>query len=746
MVHTLQEITKCAIQNSEYDVVCMAEFAAHGQAIEMTIYADHNKETTMGEPSRYDKAGPQGQTTVEDIANRIIIDVGMAKDETAWVIEQIECISEHYKEAEKQLQDDPSIFNGTKIPDPYVMTKEGVKMARVNKDGEVELKMLTSTPLSITGVGVNVDNEDHWVKVYLETALGQVYSGWRKYGDLMCKSGALELMNKGLTSTEATSKDINAYLLALYINNAQELPRQIMASTYGWKCNHTQFIIGNLAVSQDRTDLCILDEKDGEGNVGASSGDLSEWIRGVGAVINNDLARFKCYAMCAAPIIELIGNHSFLVEHVGTSGSGKTTTALIARSMFTNPKLLDPTSTSRGIEKVGAKYGSIGLIFDETRAVNDFQKAVYNMINVNSRATSDKEQNLRESKRANTVIMTTSESSLLHDNAYEGIQARVLTLTDALPSMPEEVPRAEKAVKANYGLIGPLFIQKVMKYKNKLMPMYNRYLEMIPDSDATQAGRRKAHFGLMALAGQILEEVFGDIEMEHPELKGIVHEKDAAKICEKYFKETVQENAFEPQDIQALRLCYDQVTINPRAFYHETCTDKGTTLAVLTGTQGDVMGWVSDDRIDYHKAALAKFLNDEGQVNLKQLGKIWASKGLLNINMKEQRTFIRVLKKGHTDTSNRETVVSFDRASVEAILGGNNTDVRTVEEMSTQELYGKLKGDAQKFCDEEMAYDLHMDDVMLIATDVWNHNSKSYESIGIALEDVVEAIGEMRIV
>jgi uncharacterized protein (DUF927 family) len=521
-----------------------------------------------------------------------------------------------------------------------------------------------------------------------------------------------------------------------------------MASSYGWKCDFSQFIVGDVAISEDGVYPCIIDDADGNELTQTSTGTIEDWIKGVAPVLNADLTRFKCYAMCTAPILEILGNHAVVVEHVGSSGTGKTTTAKVSRSMFTSPVLMDPASTPRGIEKAGEKYGPIGLIFDETRSVGDFQKTIYNMVNVNSRTTSDKDQRLRESKRTTTVIMTTSESSLLHDGAYEGIQARVLTLTDSLPHMPVDVPIAEKAIIDNYGLIGPLYIQKVMKYKTKLREWYDRYLDMIPDSDVAQAGRRKAHFGAMALAGQILEEVLGDIESDYPELKGLVVEKNASDICAKYFKETVQENAFESQEMQALRLCYDQPTINPLAFYTEDCTDKGTTTYLKTGINRNVMGWVSEHRLDFHKAALTTFLIDEGQVSLKQLAKLWAKMGVLNTQTHagKERTSSGVLKRGNGENNERVYVISFDRAAVEAVLNQDGTHIKGRDEMGGEVLSGILKADIQKFCDSVMSYDVYLDEVMEISQDVFNYKADHYEKRGIALEDIVEALGEMRLI
>jgi hypothetical protein len=313
--------------------------------------------------------------------------------------------------------------------------------------------------------------------------------------------------------------------------------------------------------------------------------------------------------------------------------------------------------------------------------------------------------------------------------------------------MPVDVPIAEKAIKENYGLIGPLFIQKVMKYRGKLHGWYDRYLEMIPDSDVSQAGRRKAHFGVMALAGQILEEVLGDIEQGHPELKGLIAEKTASDVCAKYFIETVQENAFESQEMQALRLCYDQPTINPRAFYREECSVKGTTTLLLTGIDRNVMGWVSEERIDFHKAALQKFLVEEGQIALKQLLKLWGNMGVLNLQEQsgEMRTTFRALKQGNGDNNERVSVISLNRRAVEDILTKDGTHVKGRDEMSSDELRGVLLADVQKFCDTEMNYDVYVDDVMTIAMDVFRWKCNDYESKGIFLEDIIEALSSMRL-
>jgi len=286
-----------------------------------------------------------------------------------------------------------------------------------------------------------------------------------------------------------------------------------------------------------------------------------------------------------------------------------------------------------------------------------------------------------------------------------------------------------------------------MKYRTKLHGWYDRYLEMIPDSDVSQAGRRKAHFGVMALAGQILEEVLGDIETEHSELKGLIVEKTASDVCAKYFIETVQENAFESQEIQALRLCYDQPTINPRAFYREECSVKGTTTLLLTGIDRNVMGWVSEERIDFHKAALAKFLVDEGQIALKQLLKLWNSMGILNVQNQsgKSRTTFNALKQGNGDKNERVAVISFDRRVVEDILSRNEGYVKGRDEMSPDELRVALLADVQKFCDTEMSYDVYVDEVMEIAMDVFRWKCNDYESRGIFLEDIIEALNSMRL-
>lgn len=741
MVFALHGITKSEIQNNTGDSVGFVEFVERGRAVDMTIYNDYQKETVIGATTPYQKSSLDDSETITTMVGQIVKECGMVTDDAAFVQDQISFVTGYYEDP----ADDPSIYKGCKIPSPYLMTADGVMVHKPTKEDSDNHESLTPTPLSISAMGKNVDNGDQWYEVLLQTLEGGEYTGWKKQGELLSKPGITDLMNKGLASTESNIKDINSYLLALMANNAQDLPRQIMASNYGWKNNYSQFIIGDLAISAGRTDVCLMDERDDEHHSETTKGDLAKWVQGAGPVLNQDLARMKCYVMAAAPIIEIIGNHSFLVEHVGTSGSGKTTTAIIARSMFTNPKLLDPTSTSRGIEKVGAKYGSIGLIFDETRAVNDFQKAVYNMINVNSRATSDKEQNLRESQRANTVIMTTSESSLLHDNAYEGIQARVLTITDKLPNMPVEVPAAEKAVKLNYGHIGPLYIRKIMERMPVLMGRYNKFLNAIPDSDVTQAGRRKAHFALVAVAGNLLEDVFKEIGENNPELEGIIESRKASVICTKYFQEAVHENAFESQEIQALRLCYDDATINPRAYYVETCTETGATIEVKSGCERNVMGWVSARRLDFHKGALAQFLEDNDQVNLKQLGKLWKASGLLHSGSDNGRVTSYLWKGTGPGDNSRVATISFDRRAVEDILGITDASGGSIGDNVSESTRMALQKDVQLYVESSMDRDLQKEDAYTMAKGVYADNADYYEKQCIRIEDVVMAIGTMRV-
>jgi len=180
MVFTLHGITKSEIQTSTGDSVCMVEFVERGRVIDMTIYTDHLKETVIGTTAPYQKSSLEGLATMKNVADRIIRECNMSADDASFVQEQISFITGYYEAPTDKPSDDPSEFRGCKIPAPYRMLDTGVHVEKINRDtGDIELKMLTSTPLSISGVGMNVDNQDQWAKVYLETALGQEFTGWR---------------------------------------------------------------------------------------------------------------------------------------------------------------------------------------------------------------------------------------------------------------------------------------------------------------------------------------------------------------------------------------------------------------------------------------------------------------------------------------------------------------------------------------------------------------------------------------
>jgi len=132
-------------------------------------------------------------------------------------------------------------------------------------------------------------------------------------------------------------------------------------------------------------------------------------------------------------------------------------------------------------------------------------------------------------------------------------------------------------------------------------------------------------------------------------------------------------------------------------------------------------------------------------VSLKQLSKLWKAMGVLNVQGKEERITYNALKQGNSDKTERTPVISFDRSRVEDILGIRDECVVGMDEMGAQMLRGLLKGDVQEFTDTMLGYELYNDEVMDIAKGVFDWKAEFYEKRGIALEDIIEAIGEIRL-
>lgn len=179
----------------------------------------------------------------------------------------------------------------------------------------------------------------------------------------------------------------------------------------------------------------------------------------------------------SAPIIGLIGDqihtNSQLIHLVGNSSVGKTTALQLAVSTFGSPVispdslLLTYNATQNSlIAKLSGNMG-VPMALDEASMIpnKDWTDFLYIVTCGEDKERMTKELKLVQRNSFRTVVLSSGEYSIVSKAANNmGIHGRVLEYSGVKWTKDSNNSNSIKSVcSANYGLIGPLFVEELMK-------------------------------------------------------------------------------------------------------------------------------------------------------------------------------------------------------------------------------------------------------------------------------------------
>ncbi len=547
-------------------------------------------------------------------------------------------------------------WQGSFIPDHYDIKDE--LLYKIKKEDDYEL--LSSTPFIVTGIGRDLDEGDYWIEVTLQDIMGNIYKEWIRQDELFSKSGAIRLIKKGLSFTESEYKTINKYLKECYAINAKYLPKTIISNGYGWKNNY--FVVRDQAIKRNSTSDAIVVGVD-DHLAYQKKGTLQGWIDSTKEILEYNLIRFKIYAALVPIIQDIAVLDSFIVHDVNNSGTGKTISLKVAMSVLTEPKPFDAKSTKRGTTLLNEVYSNLPIFFDEIGDDPNFPEKVYDLTNPNSRVTSTQSQELKAGKRFRTVVQSTGERRITSENNYEGEHVRVIHINDKLPYIPDIIRKVEKGIFNNYGHILDLYIRKVCELKDKIPHWYDQKYDDLPEYETPQSGRIKAFFAGIALAGEILEDVFREIGIESYNPDDVVFN---------YYKESVAENPFEKHHIQVLRKTYDWFLSNRNKFVYEQVDNNGNTTQILDHEidKRELYGWYSKEYIDIIPTVLTDYFMTRYRMDIKTAISNWKDYSITKTEM-NRRNQERAYKMINNERK-RQYFIRIRRDQMEAVLGIQN--------------------------------------------------------------------------
>jgi len=204
-----------------------------------------------------------------------------------------------------------------------------------------------------------------------------------------------------------------------------------------------------------------------------------------------------------------------------------------------------------------------------------------------------------------------------------------------------------------------LYIRKVCEFKDKIPHWYDQKYDDLPDYETPQSGRIKAFFAGIALAGEILEDVFREIGMKTQNPDDVVFD---------FYKECVAENPFEKHHIQVLRKTYDWFLTNRNKFVYEQVDDNGNTTQILDQEtdKRELYGWYSKEYIDIIPTILTDYFMTRYRMDIKTAISNWKDYNITKTEMNRNQD--RSYKMIHNERK-RQYFVRIRRDQMEEVLG-----------------------------------------------------------------------------
>lgn len=271
-------------------------------------------------------------------------------------------------------------------------------------------------------------------------------------------------------------------------------------------------------------------------------------------VVKNDFASYKDYitafnkllapskplqyllsATMAAPILTLLQQkynydiHSYCINIVGASSTGKTICSRVCASAWTNPtdsKIFRPmhATTNAALKRLSGRYG-IPTFLDEATAAtsikpDEYAYAIYNSCDKNRLNSNSAE---KESGTWSTIVCMSSETHF-HSNRKNqngGLAVRVHSIEDLEWTVSKEhAEKLNQFISNNYGVLGKKFteflfseqfidsIEEVYSYsKKKMADLCNAESHCFTD-------RLCQTYALTYMAGLLLRKIGAAIDVE----------------------------------------------------------------------------------------------------------------------------------------------------------------------------------------------------------------------------------------
>lgn len=416
----------------------------------------------------------------------------------------------------------------------YVLDDTGVYKPVITKDGDFMLRHISGTPLFISELLDNVQENNEKVRLIYRTEPNI----WRNIAierEIPSSNTKItRLANYGIDVTTDTAKELVSFMQALMREN--NIPVCKTIDHLGWYNN--EFIPYSRQYNCDN-----VFEFGALYNSVCCKGDYDIWVKHCTELRDNIYLRLVMAASFASVLIDRIGVLPFVVHIWGGSGAGKTVALNVAASIWGNSVgglVRTMNGTVYGISETAAFLYSLPCILDELQTVVDgnvsLNSFIMRLCEGMSKTQGKTNGGVRNLKHWRNCFISSGEENIIKSNSGGGTVNRVISLEikDG-DTVIMDGNYTMSVVSENYGHAGKVFIES-LKSEQSLNQQYKViYRELQTNTDGTD--KQCMTMACLMLADTLaVKYIFkNDKPLEIEDLRPFIISKQTVDIVERCY-------------------------------------------------------------------------------------------------------------------------------------------------------------------------------------------------------------------
>ena len=360
-------------------------------------------------------------------------------------------------------EDNPHIFYSVNSSNKIVKVTK-------RKDGK-DTEKIISNYACVTKRFFNVENNQ--TELELNIFNGCSFITQKFPSSIMTEQGVNELFNYGLRVQKANISDFIQYLML----TEEKAETVYCYQSTGWLQidNNPAFKLKYLY----ENGTCIKNYSY-VGSLNLSShGKFSKWADMINTeVVGNTALEFVLMLGFSSPILALLNETNYDLGSIifnlsNSSSKGKTTSTMLATSVFSNPvcnkgTLITHHATDNALVSMLSNCNGLTIGIDEAAISkhngNGYSNLLYTICSGCSKLRLNGDSSMKHIQTFSCIVITTAEYDIINDDSPDGIKARVFELTDSLTVSAENSDNIKNAIMNNYGHAGKKFIKALTAY------------------------------------------------------------------------------------------------------------------------------------------------------------------------------------------------------------------------------------------------------------------------------------------